>query len=204
MPDEKLRIAAIHSGKHRNHFTIVGIEVSLESKKIYVKYVKRWKGRSFIKPGKEIPLIYLQHKIKHIFVDQNNIGEHIIRKLKDDNVTLKVITTSKILKDPKKIIKAKTMDKTEMVSWFVNSKELHQIIFPEKRNSNVMELERQLSIFSEHKTESGNIDYFAPGEENDDMILALILACFGARNYLKGKFKRLVASKKNTKISRQI
>jgi len=58
------------------------------------------------------------------------------------------------------------------------------------------ELKRQISIFAEHRTESGQISYYAEGKEHDDLVMALMLACFVGRRFLRASPKRLVVHKK--------
>ena len=76
------------------------------------------------------------------------------------------------------------MDKIEMVQWMVKVKLNHQIEFPPNPTVQMQELESQMSIFTEHKTESGNIDYFAPGDEYDNLVKSLMIACFSVRNVI--------------------
>ena len=44
---------------------------------------------------------------------------------------------------------------------------------------------RQISNFAEHITEAGNASYYAEGTEHDDTVMALMLACFIGRHYIK-------------------
>ena len=49
------------------------------------------------------------------------------------------------------------------------------------------ELEKQVALYTEKKSEAGSIDYFAPGDELDSLTKALLIACFAARPYISGK-----------------
>ncbi len=186
-------MGAIHSGKHRKSYSFVGIEFDQKKDKIFVKMAKRWIGREFTKSINDITSMFLRFKLIEIVVDQNNMGEHNIQKLKQKhNIPISVINTQKNLKDPQDVRTAKTMDKIEMVDWFVNAKEEHKIIFQKNtKDTQMLELEKQVSIFAEKMTESGTVDYYAPGEEYDDMVLALILACFKGRTWLGWDMKKI-------------
>lgn len=61
------------------------------------------------------------------------------------------------------------------------------------------ELKRQISIFASHKTEARHISYRAPGSEHDDMVMALMLACFIGKHYLESNIGKIkVSSRKVT------
>ena len=76
------------------------------------------------------------------------------------------ITTINMGREMKKKISPKNMDKYEVVHRFISRKENHQIIFPpdEKCSEDMLELKRQVAIFAEHRTEAGNVQYYAPGQ----------------------------------------
>jgi len=57
--------------------------------------------------------------------------------------------------------------------------------FPKKTNKHIEELKRQISNFAEHITEAGNASYYAEGTEHDDTVMALMLAIFVGRHYIK-------------------
>ena len=78
------------------------------------------------------------------------------------------------------------MPKNQMVLWLTQMFQNNRIKFPKKSNKDIDELKRQISIFSEVITEAGNVSYRAEGNEHDDTVMALILACFIARNFIKG------------------
>ena len=53
----------------------------------------------------------------------------------------------------------------------------------------MQELEHQVALFSEHTTEAGMVNYYAPGDELDNLTKALIIACFAARPFLHDSVK---------------
>ena len=72
-----------------------------------------------------------------------------------------------------------------MVVWMARMFQNNRIKFPKKSNKDIDELKRQISIFSEIITEAGGVSYRAEGKEHDDTVMALMLACFIGRNFIK-------------------
>ena len=46
------------------------------------------------------------------------------------------------------------------------------------------ELEDQIALYAEKTTEAGGVNYFAPGDELDDLTKALMIAVFAARPFM--------------------
>ena len=92
------------------------------------------------------------------------------------------------------------MPKNQMVRYMASMFQANRIKFPTKTNPHIEELKRQISNFSEHITEAGNVSYYAEGTEHDDTVMALMLAIFVGRHYIKkhegGQTKTSVESKK--------
>ena len=67
---------------------------------------------------------------------------------------------------------------------------------------NVEELKRQITNFAEHISEAGNVSYYSVGQEHDDTVMALMLACFIGRAYVKNQDgfmqQQTIVSKKHT------
>ena len=179
-----IKRAAISHSKYRNEFGIVGIEANSDIKKIRVKLARQWPRTQISTIPDRIASLYTKVQWGETYVDQLT-GEHFIQDLKRQHkMLIRVINTNKNLKEPDEIERVKTMDKIEMVQWMVTVKQNHQIEFPEKPTSFMKELEAQMALFTEHKTESGNIDYFAPGDEFDNLTKALMIACFSVRKLI--------------------
>ena len=53
----------------------------------------------------------------------------------------------------------------------------------------MIELEEQIALYAEKSTEAGTMDYFAPGDELDDLTKGLMLAVFAARPFLQETLK---------------
>jgi len=69
--------------------------------------------------------------------------------------------------------------------WLARMFQNNRIKFPSKTNKHIEELKRQISNFAEHITEAGQVSYRADGTEHDDTVMALMLACFIGRNFIK-------------------
>jgi len=94
--------------------------------------------------------------------------------------------TARETKDQSKINTGRVMPKNQMVLWLARMFQNNRIKFPKNSNKDIDELKRQISIFSEVITESGSVSYRAEGQEHDDTVMALMLACFIGRNFIKG------------------
>jgi len=76
----------------------------------------------------------------------------------------------------------------------------HRIIFPTDHNysGDMLELKKQIAIFAEHKTEAGSISYYAPGSEHDYGVMALLINCQNAREYLKVGYRGIYVGSQMT------
>ena len=76
------------------------------------------------------------------------------------------------------------MDLIEMTQFMLVLLQREQIFYPEKPKPTMRELIHQMSVFAEHKTEQGSINYYAPGSEKDSLVKAQLICCFAARKQL--------------------
>jgi len=180
-----MRIAGIDSGKRRDSFAFCGIEVKNDN--IYITGVKTWLGRNYMEVEKLISDIHDRTPFNFYCVEINNTGEQVFEELKYRYKIPNVIPTftSANVKDQSKINSGKVMPKNQMTMWLARMFQNNRIKFPKKSNKHVDELKRQISIFSEVITESGSVSYRAEGQEHDDTVMALMLACFIGRHYIK-------------------
>ena len=180
-----MRIAGIDSGKLRDSFAFVGIEV--KDNNIYVLGVKTWLGRNYLEVENLIANIHDTKPFNFYSVEINNTGEHVFEELKYRHRIPNVIPvfTTREVKDQSKINTGRVMPKNQMVLWLARMFQNNRIKFPQKSNKHIEELKRQISNFSEHITEAGQVSYRADGSEHDDTVMALMLACFIARNFIK-------------------
>ena len=180
-----MRIAGIDSGKMRDSFAFVGIEV--KNNNIYVLGVKTWLRRKYIDVENLIAKIHNNKPFNYYVVEINNTGEHVFEELKYRHRIPNVIPTftARETKDQSKINTGRVMPKNQMVLWLARMFQQNRIKFPAKSNKDIEELKRQISIFSEHITEAGNVSYRAEGTEHDDTVMALMLAAFIGRSFIK-------------------
>ena len=195
-----MRIAGIDSGKMRDSFAFVGIEI--RNNNVYVLGVKTWLGRKYIEVENLIAKIHDEKPFNYYVVEINNTGEHVFEELKYRHRIPNVIPTftARETKDQSKINTGRVMPKNQMVLWLARMFQQNRIKFPKTTNKNIEELKRQIAIFSEHITEAGNVSYRAEGTEHDDTVMALMLAAFIGRSFIKDQDgfaqKQLVVSKK--------
>lgn len=152
-----------------------------KNRKMYVGFVAQWDRDQLREIVPKIKKLQQELKWTHIIIDQQS-GYGFIRSLRNNGLSVKTISTQKNVNDEKDIDDLEVLDKIEMTQLFLTLKNNHQIIFPE--NDSVKILEDQVPIFSEHITEAGTVDYYASGEEPDDLIKSLIMCAFSYRKQL--------------------
>ena len=181
-------IAACDPGKIHDSFGFVVIRV--DDKVIHVRTARRWLGRDYTDVERTIAKFHMKHNFDHVVVEQNSMGVHVVESLiRQYNLPVISVTTSANLKDNKKIISARVMDKNQMALYIAKLMKDKLIKFPSgKKTKDLAELERQIAIFAEHRTESGKaLSYYAPGNEHDDLAMALMLAVHIGRYYLRNE-----------------
>lgn len=181
----KEKIAALSYSKFRDQFGLVVIEADATEQIARVGLAVYWDRKKINFIPKKINSLHKKINWDSTYIDQK-VGEHIIDELKN-SLSIHVINTKKDLLDPENIHKLETMDMTEIVQFTYGLKLEHRIKFPEKPTKNMQELERQVSMFTENKTEQGTITYYATGDEHDSLVRALLMCIFAARDYLTEK-----------------
>ena len=182
-----MRICGLDPGKQKDSFAMVGTEI--KDKKIHVLGAKRWLGRAYLQVERELYKIDEAHPFDYYIVERNNTGEHVLEVLRYQySLPVIAVTTVSLPKDEKRIFSPKFMDKVDMVRYMLIMFNDGRIVFPRNPQGEVKELLRQLSIFAEHKSDgpmgTGNVRYQAEGNEHDDLVMALMLACFYARMFV--------------------
>ena len=174
---------AVSHSKLRKEFGIVGVEANSETRIIKVKFARQWSRAELGNVPQFIKKYYDKIKWDVTYVDQLT-GEHFINDMKK-LMNVKVITTKKLMNDPKEIVKIQVMDKVELVQWMLVIGQNKQIEFPPNPSEIMKELESQMGIFAEMTTEAGGIDYFSPGDQFDNLVRALMVACFSVRQIIE-------------------
>lgn len=175
-----MKLLGLDPGKQRDSFGIVAVDVI--DNKIIVKNAQRILGKKYLEAEAFIEKIVREYHYDNCILELNNTGQRIYESLLfERHLPVIAVTTSRDIKDMEKKRSLKVMDKNEMVRtmavWFQEGK----IVFPRTKNKEVDELIRQLKIFAEHKTEAGNVSYYAEGTEHDDLVMALMLVCWWAK-----------------------
>jgi len=179
-------IVALSYTKQRTMFGMVGIEVDPSKRIAFVRLAKQWRRDDMNSIPGDIKEAYSKVKWHITFADQL-IGQHLIRSIENAlHFEVSTITTQKNLKDPEDIELIKVMDMTEMTQLTLSLKQEHKIQFPPKNPSHDMiDLIKQMEMFTEHTTEQGTISYYAPGDELDCLPRALMICCFVGRMSLQ-------------------
>ncbi len=181
-----MRIAGLDPGKHRDAFAFVGTEII--NGVLHIKGAKRWMGRNYLEVEEAIAEIHRNTPFKIYVLELNNTGTHVFEILtQQKRLPVIPVVTTKDIKDLLKKYDNKLMDKNEMVRLMAHWFQDGSIVFPIKLTKELTELKRQLAIFAEHKTETGSVSYRAEGQEHDDLVMALMLACWYARNMIGRK-----------------
>ncbi len=179
-------LVAISYTKQRTMFGMVGVEIDTRKRIAFVRLAKQWSRKNMNQIPKDIKELHSRIKWNNTIVDQQ-VGQHLIKSFEMAMKNqVQVITTQKNLKDPENIELLKVMDITEMTQLTLSIKQDHRIQFPKKNHTeDMMDLMKQMEMFTEHVTEAGTVAYYAPGEELDCLPRALMMCCFAARNSLE-------------------
>ena len=178
--------AALTQSKHRNMFGLLVTEYLADRHVLFARMAIQWRRTSMNKIVDDIVTFRRSIHWGKTWTDQI-VGQHLIKALEAANVPMEPITTQKDLKDPRNIERIKVMDKNEMTQLMLSLKLGNQIRFPLRQSKTMKELEQQTELFTEHKTEAGGIDYFAPGDEFDNLIKGFMVCAFSLRKVLAGQ-----------------
>ena len=188
--DEEIRITAITYTKLRDQIGMVGISIqpTVEQGMVaFVKLARHWEQATQKMPTlpDTVHRMWQRAKWGQTYIEQET-GEHLIESLHAGHgVPVTTITTRKLITEPTDITNIKVMDRVEMTEYLSLLLLTHKVVFPPAETSvSITALETQMPFWSRHTTEAGAVDYYAPGEEPDDLVRALMVCCFAGRNYL--------------------
>ena len=177
------KIVALSYSKLRERVGLIGISVL--DRQAYIRLALAWDVRDIKQLTRDVYKHYRKYRWDTTWIDQTT-GEYLIAELKRQyEVPVSVFTSQKMIKEGKLIDKIKQMDKIEMTEYLRKLIQEERIRFPAKPSPRAKELEDQLSYFSKHSTVAGSVDYYAPGGEQDDMVVALKITCFAVRHELE-------------------
>ena len=202
------RVAGLDPGKQMDSFALVGIEIR-DQKDIYIIGAAQWKHQDYLKVEDEAEQIHkslAKRPFNDVVIETNNTGWHVVEILRKKGMPIRPVTTVAKLTDKKKIREGNNMPKNEMVTWFKKMILADRVFFPDKDSPGTKALKAQLPKFSRKLTEAGNISYSAQGKEHDDLVMALLLACYYARRrYIKdGSKMPEITSANYTKKSNKV
>ncbi len=199
-----MKQAAIAFSKLRNEIGLVGIDANPEKKTVTPKLAQQWTVNDVETMASDTYALHQRYNWGTTFIEQES-GEYLISILKNQyKLPIKVITTGKKIKDPKSIRKVRIMDKNEMTEYLRKLKLNGQLLFVKSPSAKMKELEEQIPFFTKHATEAGSIDYYASGKEPDNLVKALMIACFSVRNILEGNDGSIVAGPIDTALNMDI
>lgn len=190
MKSKTQTIVAFAPTKKRTHFSMVGIEIDPNSKTAYVRLAKIWPRSKMNDIAAEVKQLYDKIQWEITYAEQT-FGQSILRDIQTrGHFLIFPITTQKNLKDPENIDKIAIMDQIEMTQFLLSLKQDHKIQFPpvnpkHPRTKDMESLIKETEMFTEIITEQGSASYFAPGDELDGSIKALMIACFGGKSALQ-------------------
>ena len=179
------KIIAFSHTKKRNVIGMIGIEINSKEKIVYVRLAKSWKrdDMEYIPP--QVKALYDKIKWDTTYADQL-VGQHLLKGIEyETGINIFTINTQKNIKEPEEEDGIKRMDQTEMVQFFLSLKLIHKIQFPKKPLKDMHDLIQQTEQFKETITEQGTVSYYAPGDELDCLIKALMICCFAGRTLLE-------------------
>lgn len=179
-----ISILAGDPGKERDFFGIVFIKI--KDNNVLILGAIRFRGIDYPKIEQWLATKYRELKPTFMVIEKNNTGVAVIDHMKHDySIPITSVVTSSYVKDEKKIHSGQLMDKVEMSDYMLNLKQNHRIKFLKNLTPEMFELKRQLEVFAQFKTEAGRRSLRAPGQDHDDLVMALMLAIFIGRNYLE-------------------
>ena len=198
---DSLKSVGLMHSKHRNALGLVGVEIPYVNPIAQVRLARQWSRKDLHKAPAEIGAMYQKHRWHKTYMDQQS-GQHLIQDIRAVGVPISTIITQKDLKDPKGIEKVKIMDKIEMVQFMVMLIQQKKIKWSPRPSATMKELEEQFVMFIEHKTEAGSVDYYAPGDEFDNLTKAFMVSCFAGRKILSGDEGGVIAGPLSQNVER--
>lgn len=170
-------------GKERDFFGVVYIKI--KNNNVIILGATRFRGIDYPKIEQWLATKYRELQPTFLVIEKNNTGVAVIDHMKHDyQVPVTSVVTSSYVKDERKIHAGTLMDKVEMADYMLNLKQNHRIKFLKNMTPEILELKRQLEVFAQFKTDAGRRSLRAPGQDHDDLVMALMLAIFIGRNYL--------------------
>jgi len=185
----KAKLVGMAHSKLRNSIGVVGIEVDPVKQECYVKMARHWERDNLNSIAPDVATLFGKFEWHNTIIDLS-VGEHVIQGLRRcSGLPIKVIFIKKKVADVTEIRRVKQLDLIEMVQFMLQLKQAHKIKFGKFPSVVMQELQEQIALYAEKTTEAGGVDYYAPGDELDDLTKALMLALFAARPFMMDSVK---------------
>lgn len=172
-----INILGADPGRTKDPFAIVLIAVDIDAKTITIKGARQFVNQKFQDVELEISKIVKKLNIDYIAVETNFNAETAENLRFSHNLPVRYVYTTKNLREEK----PGTMDKNAMTLWLIRVHQDGILKWSELSNDYMKELYRQWTMFGEYHKDR----YEAPPGDHDDMLMALMLACFIGKQILE-------------------
>jgi len=184
-----VKLVGVAHSKLRNSIGAVGIEVNPVKQEVMIKLAKRWDRENINDIAPDMAVMFDKFEWSNTIIDMQ-VGEHLIQSFRRvSKLPIRIILIRKKVADGSEIRRVKKIDLVEMVQFMLQLKIAHKIKFPRRPSPEVKELEDQMALYAEISTEKGGMDYYAPGDELDDLTKGLMLSVFAARPFMMDSTK---------------
>ena len=178
------RVAGFAYSKHRSMFGLVVAEAGPGL--LRVGAARQWDRSDMAAIAPAMAALHKTVKWGMTYADQM-AGEHLLAAMGAAGVPISPFSYKKALDDPHDIERTVIMDRIEQVQFLLMVKQQNQLKLAGAAAGPAMAaLRTQIATFGEHLSEAGAVDYYAPGEEHDHLIRALLAASFALRNVISG------------------
>lgn len=189
------RVLCSDPGKQKSRFGVGLLE--LHGQDIWIKAASQFAKKKYRVMEAYMAAIHKKNPVTHVAVEKNNVGIHVIESLKDEHhLPVFAITTTNQIKDPKKILSARSMPKIEHAEWLHKFIENGHLKYPKHDTPGHLALRNQISKVTKKVTKAGTVTYSTDGNEPDDMWMTLMVGTWVIRKLFLGGHSGIVASAK--------
>lgn len=172
-----LRIVSGDPGKTNDPFGVVGLEGTWPEKKIYIRYAKQFKRKSYKTVARHFEKL-LKNKPDLLLIEKNFDYENVSKAFA--RLPIQYVSTSANLTD-KNRAKGFAIDKPFMIGWLLEQYKAKNIIFPTVKSADMQELVDQRSLIAGITAPSGHVSYKAERGRHDDLFMAKLIGCNAIR-----------------------
>lgn len=169
-----IRIGVMDPASVEDSFAFLGCR--FHDRKLYVIGANRYQGKYSDIEDNIYKNIHLITPFNLYVVEQNSVGLRVIDEFRRKGMVVQGITTT----GGKTQSTDETMNKEEAINNAIRMIDDGVIIFPKEPTAEILEVERQLKIYSGHRSKktlnTGKMDYGAPSGDHDDYVSCILLA----------------------------